>query len=210
MTNTTRAATVLLLLIITGQSRSRAQLVRPPRIMPVESVEWTDEQKAVLGPRAAQSGQAVNAQKICLHNADLCKNWLSFSNYIEGRTNSLAAREKEMLILRTAWLCRDNYVWSPHAANGIRGGLTPEDVDRIPKGPDAPGWNVFDAALLRAADELHKDQLVTDATWKTLTSRYSDKQMLDVLFTVGDYTMVAMYLNSVGAPLEPGWTPLPK
>jgi alkylhydroperoxidase family enzyme len=201
---------ILLLLITIGHSQSGAQLVRPPRIMPVESAEWTDEQKAVLGPRAAQSGQAVNAQKICLRNAELCKNWLLFSNYIEGRTNSLAAREKEMLILRTAWLCRDNYVWSPHAANGIRGGLTPEDVDRIPKGPDAPGWNVFDAALLRAADELHKDQFMTDATWKTLTSRYSDKQMLDVLFTVGDYTMVAMYLNSVGAPLEPGWTPLPK
>ena len=47
---------------------------------------------------------------------------------------------------------------------------------------------------------------MSDATWKTLSERYNEKQLLDTLFTVGDYTMVAMYLNSVGAQLEAGWT----
>ena len=210
MTKAKRFSAVIVLLLVTvHQAPDRAQLVRPPRIQPVEPADWTDEHRAILGPRA-RTGQTVNSFKICLRNPDLCRNWLPFSNYIEGSASSLAAREKEMLILRTAWLCRDNYVWSPHAASGMRGGLTAEDIDRIPKGPDAPGWSAFDAALLRAADELHKDQVVGDATWKVLAARYNDKQFLDLLFTVGDYTMVAMYLNSVGAPLEPGWTGLPK
>jgi 4-carboxymuconolactone decarboxylase len=208
MTKSKRVCAVLLLLV-TVQAQDRAQLVRPPRIRPVEPPEWTDEHRAILGARA-RGGQTVNSFKICLRNPDLCRNWLPFSSYIEGNSSSLAPREREMLILRTAWLCRDDYVWSPHAASGMRAGLTPDELDRITKGPETKGWNTFDAALLRAADELHSDQFVNDATWKTLAERYNDKQLLDTLFTVGDYTMVAMYLNSVGASLEPGWTGLPK
>ena len=208
MTTAKRIFAVLLLLS-TIQAHDRAQPARSPRILPVEPSEWTDEHRAILGPRA-RSGQTVNSFKICLRNPELCRNWLPFSNYIEGNSSSLAPREREMLILRTAWLCRDNYVWSPHAASGLRAGLTANDLDRITKGPDASGWNAFDAALLRAADELHRDQFVSDATWKTLSERYNEKQLLDTLFTVGDYTMVAMYLNSVGAQLEAGWTGLPK
>ena len=208
MTTARRVFAVLLLLVIV-QSHDRAQLVRPPRILPVEPSQWTEEQRAALGPRA-RSGNTVNSYKICLHNPELCRTWMGFAGYVEGSSSSLAPRERELLILRTAWLCRDNYVWSPHAANGMRAGLTSEDLDRITKGPEAKGWSAFDAALLRAADELHKDQFISELTWKALAERYNNKQLLDAIFAVGEYTMVAMYLNSVGAPLEPGWTGLPK
>ena len=206
--NTVTRAAAMALLIVLSQIPSGAQLVRPPRILPVEPSDWTDEHRAILGARA-RSGQTVNSFKICLRNPELCRNWLPFSSYIEGNSSSLAARERELLILRTAWLCRDNYVWTPHANSGRRAGLTAEDIDRIPAGPDAKGWSAFDAALLRAADELHSNQVVSDATWKALAERYSDKQLLDTVFTVGEYTLAAMYLNSVGAQLEPGWTGLP-
>jgi alkylhydroperoxidase family enzyme len=200
---------VVLLLLVIVQSRDRAQPGRTSRIPPVEPAQWTEEQRAALGTRA-RNGNTVNSYKICLHNPELCRTWMAFASYVEGSSSSLAPRERELLILRTAWLCRDNYVWSPHAANGLRAGLTADDLDRITKGPDAKGWNAFDAALLRAADELHKDQFISDATWKTLAERYNNKQLLDTIFAVGEYTMAAMYLNSTGAPLEPGWTGLPK
>ena len=36
------------------------------------------------------------------------------------------------------------------------------------------------------------------------------KQLLDAIFTVGDYTMFAMYINSAGVQLEKNWAGLPK
>jgi alkylhydroperoxidase family enzyme len=195
------------LLLVTVQAQTPQ--VRRPRIPPVEPSEWTAEQRAVLGDRARR-GNTVNSYKICLHNPELCRTWMTFAGYVEGSSSSLPARERELLILRTAWRCRDNYVWSPHAANGIRAGLSEADLDRITKGPEAAGWNAFDAALLRAADELHDNQFISDATWATLADPYNNKQLLDAIFAVGEYTMVAMYLNSAGAALEPGWTGLPK
>jgi 4-carboxymuconolactone decarboxylase len=55
-------------------------------------------------------------------------------------------------------------------------GLSDEDVLSITKGPSATGWNAFDAALFRAADELHRDQFITDATWNVLDERYDDRR----------------------------------
>ena len=198
----------VLFLLVTAQPQARPQVMRP-RIPPVEPSEWTEEQRAALGTRA-RTGNTVNSFKICLHNPELCRTWMAFAGYVEGSSSSLPARERELLILRTAWLCRDNYVWSPHAASGMRAGLTAEELDRITKGPEAKGWSAFDAALMRAADELHDHQFIANATWTTLAARYNNKQLLDAIFAVGEYTMVAMYLNSTGAALEPGWTGLPK
>jgi hypothetical protein len=61
-----------------------------------------------------------------------------------------------------------------------------------------------DDALLRAVDELHRDTMVSDATWGELAAVFDSRQMLDVLITVGGYRMVSMALNTFGVQLEPG------
>lgn len=83
-------------------------------------------------------------------------------------------------------------------------GLTDEEILRITKGPDAPGWSTFDAALVRVVDELYYDAIISEATWKVLSERYNEKQLMDVIFTVGDYNMVSWALNSFGVQLEKG------
>jgi len=59
-----------------------------------------------------------------------------------------------------------------------------------------------DAALLQAADDLFEKSIVTDETWKTLSERYNTEQMMDAVFTVGQYNLVSWALNSLGVPLD--------
>ncbi|MGH6909768.1 MAG: carboxymuconolactone decarboxylase family protein, partial [Phenylobacterium sp.] len=80
--------------------------------------------------------------------------------------------------------------------------LTAEEIERIKLGPGA-GWSDRDAALIRAADELHADQFITDATWAELQSFLSDQQCMAVVFTVAQYTQVSMFLNTLGVQLDP-------
>ena len=61
-----------------------------------------------------------------------------------------------------------------------------------------------DRAVLRAADELHADSFVTDTTWQALAEHYDTRQLMDLVFTVGQYTLVSMALNTLGVQLEPG------
>ena len=135
---------------------------------------------------------------------------MTFTNYILSDRSSITTRDRELLILRTGYLCRSDYEWAQHAALALKIGLTSDELTRITRGPDAPGWSANDAALLRAADELHRDQHISDATWQRLRQRFDERQMMDIIFTVGQYTIVSMYLNSAGVQLEKGQTGIPR
>jgi alkylhydroperoxidase family enzyme len=133
----------------------------------------------------------------------LLKRWLVFGGHILG-SSTLPPRERQILILRTGWLCRCEYEWSQHVIIGRMAGLSDDEIRRITEGPAAPGWDPFEAALLRAVDELRADAMIGDATWAMLTARYGTPELLDLIFTVGQYTMVSMALNTLGVALDPG------
>ena len=71
-------------------------------------------------------------------------------------------------------------------------------------GPDHPSWSPHDAALLRAADELHDQSRISDATWAVLAERLGTEQLLDVVFTVGNYHLVSFALNTFGVEIDEG------
>ena len=118
---------------------------------------------------------------------------------------ALDAKLREIAILRTAKVSRSGYEWTQHVVIAKRSGLNDEEIARIKKGADA-GWSAADAALIRASDELHKDQFVTDATWAELGKHFDQKQCMDVVFTAGQYTQVSMFLNTFGVQLDAGQT----
>ena len=104
------------------------------------------------------------------------------------------------------FLCRSGYEWTQHVAIGLRSGLTPVEIERIKAGPDAPGWTQADALLIKASDELNQRQFIGSETWTALSAHFSEKQCMDLVFTVGQYTQVSMILNSFGVQLDEGQT----
>ena len=122
------------------------------------------------------------------------------------RETSLPPREREILILRTGCNCQSEYEFGQHSRFRRSVGLTDEEISRVTLGPDADGWDAFDATLIRAADELHQDAFITDDTWSALAERYSTQQLMDVVFAVGQYHIVSMALNSFGVQFEPTTT----
>jgi alkylhydroperoxidase family enzyme len=84
---------------------------------------------------------------------------------------------------------------------GKAAGMSEEDIDNIKIGAEA-GWSKHEALIIKAVDELHSDAFVSDETWVGLKETYSDQQMMDLVFTVGQYNMVSMALNSFGVQLD--------
>ena len=129
------------------------------------------------------------------------------SEHIRQRS-TLSPVIRELLIMRIGWLCRSEYEWAAHAPAGRRAGMTEGDVQHVIAGPGS-GADALTDALLRASDELYRDDVISDATWSALASRLDAKQLLDVLTTTGGYRMVSMALNTLGVQLEPGAERLP-
>ena len=173
-----------------------------PRIRPLPDAELNDEQKAIM--ETLGRNRTFNIFRALIHHPVLFKNWLTFANYVLSKRSSLNAREREIAILRIGWLCQAEYEWAQHVVIGKAAGITDDEIERIAKGPDAPGWDAHDAAILRATDELHRDKIVSDATWKTLSERYNEQQLMDLVFAVGQYNLVSMALNTFGVQLDPG------
>jgi 4-carboxymuconolactone decarboxylase len=179
--------------------------LKAPRVTPLADSELDDDQKALLKP-IADNGPVLNIFRTMVRAPKALTGFLGWGNYILSRRNALPAREREIVILRIGFLCKSGYEWTQHVAIGLRVGLTKEECERIKAGADAPGWSAADAALLRASDELHNDQFVTDATWAALRAHFDEKQCMDVVFTAGQYTQVSMLLNSFGVQLDQGQT----
>ena len=180
---------------------------RPPplRIKPV--ADWTDEYQNALG--LVTPGPNGYLKSVGANHLELWKAWSGFQGQII-RGHILLERHKELLILRTAYLVNADFVWNSHTKSAPARGIPTSEIPRIIEGPDAEGWTAQEAALLRAADELHHSQFITEATWKALDEGYNDAEMLEVVFMVGMYQTLAMYQKSVGIPLPEGATTVPR
>ena len=181
--------------------------LKVPRLRPLSDSEMSDRQRELLAPY--RDAKFQNILRTAVRHPKLFKSWEPFAIYIFAKS-SLPPREREILMLRIGWLCRSEYEFGQHAIIGKKTGLNDEEILRIMDGPDAPGWDPFDATLLRAVDELHRDAFITDPTWNTLAKRYNEEQLLDVIYTVGEYSLVSMFLNSLGVQLDEGvanWFP---
>ncbi|MCW1402078.1 carboxymuconolactone decarboxylase family protein [Novosphingobium sp. MW5] len=115
--------------------------------------------------------------------------------------STIPPRERELAVLRTAWLAGAPYEWGQHVLIGRELGISEEDTDRVRAGPEAEGWTGHEAALLHAVDELIDRQMISDATWAALAATWNEAQLIELPCLVGQYFGVAMLQNSLRMPL---------
>lgn len=173
--------------------------VRPPKDSVYAQRKATREAAAQDGGRPKRP---VNAFGVLARHPDLTKAFLAFNRHLLYE-NTLSERSRELLVLRISWIRDSEYEWAQHVPVAEAVGLTPDDIRRVAAGPDDPVWGALDAALLRAVDELHHDAVLSPATWATLSAEFDERQLMDLIFTVGAYDTLAVAFNCFGLPLDP-------
>ncbi|HEY1741332.1 MAG TPA: carboxymuconolactone decarboxylase family protein [Acidimicrobiia bacterium] len=171
-------------------------------------VEDMDAETLEVVERAGFGGKPLNIFATLAHHPKLLKRWLVFGSHVLTKS-TLDARERELLILRTGWRCGSAYEWAQHVAIGRAAGVTDDDVARLTEVPASSAWPARDALLVRCADELFDDRTLSDDTYSELTAHYSDEQVLDILFAVGQYQLVSTVLRSLGVQRDDNVTDAP-
>ena len=181
-----------------------------PRIPPLDPDLWSPEQAASLGRDIADlqanignADQIFNVLKTMVRHPALCKAWLALTNHLLFQS-TLTPREREIVILRTGWLSRCGYEFSQHIPLSQKAGLQVEEIVRTTGAANHPAWSPDERDLILAVDQLHADCFIEDALYARLATRFSEQQVMDLIFTVGQYQMLAMALNSLGVPLDTG------
>jgi 4-carboxymuconolactone decarboxylase len=179
-----------------------------PRLAPLADEEQDEHVRELLEEVRIPGAQAVNIFETLVRHPGLYRRWMPFAGKLLG--GKLPERDRELLILRTAWASRSAYEWGQHVRIAKAAGITDEEIERVVAAPAAPEWSSFDRTLLTAADELENDACISDRTWRALAERYDQKQLIEVPMLVGHYRMLAFALNSLGVQREPGVADLPE
>src|SRR5262245_3230274 len=148
----------------------------------------------------AMNGQIFNIFKVLAHHPKLVKRWTPFAGHILSK-QTLPFRDRELLILRIGWLNQAEYEFAQHELIAKKGGLSDADIESIKKGPSGFA-SEHEKALMQLADDLYENSVASDATWTALSKKYSTEQLMDAVFTVGQYNLVSWALNSFGVPLD--------
>jgi len=191
---------ILACLLVVAALAQPLALEAAPRLVPLAASAADDAQRAII-TRFAALGMR-NAVATYARYPELSMAMLPYTEFLLTKS-TLPPRHRELLWLRTAWLARSDYLWAQRAPAARRSGLGDAELARIALGPDAPGWEPFEAALLRAADELHVDAFVSDATWAVLASRYDANQLTDLVYGVGEIEMHATFASTLRIEIEP-------
>jgi alkylhydroperoxidase family enzyme len=184
-----------------------------PRIEPLPVPQWPAEMREALAalrpanprhPMPAQGegrSKGLNVLGTLAQHPALTTAYNTFNGYILF-ASTLEPRQRELLVLRVAAVRDAPYEWAQHVVQGRDAGLEAEEIERIRVGPAAAGWSELDRAMLQAVDELVADAVIGDATWTALAEHLGTEQLMDLVFTVGCYELLAMAFNSFGLQLD--------
>jgi alkylhydroperoxidase family enzyme len=117
--------------------------------------------------------------------------------------STLPVRLRQLAILRVAWVKRARYMWASHMRLSLGLGLTPEDFEAVKAGVDSARWRAEERLILRATEQLMVQSDLDDALWAELSAHLSRQQIMDLLFTVGAYVLLAMVFNATRIQREP-------
>jgi alkylhydroperoxidase family enzyme len=188
-----------------------------PRITPLPPDEWSEEVvQAIASLRPPDAKHSLRRRKggpkglnvlgTLARHPSLMHAFHTFNGHILS-SSTLTPRQRELLILRVAVLRDAAYEWEQHVIIAADAGIDDAEIARVRVGADAAGWATLDAAMLRAVDELVGDALVSDETWATLAETLDDQQLMDLVFTVGAYDLLAMAFRSFGIELDQDLAP---
>ncbi|MGW0337010.1 carboxymuconolactone decarboxylase family protein [Streptomyces sp. NPDC003011] len=184
-----------------------------PRIPPQPAEEWAESVRETLSADIGSLGLGVSSLgeahvfTTLARHPELFAAWLPFSSHLL-LAGELPFEDRELVILRVARNCASPYEWGQHVRIAAKAGLSPDDMDRVAAGPDAPGWTQRQSLLLRAADELRAAARISQPTWDGLTEHLTERQLIELPILVGHYHLLAFALNSLQVRPEPGLPPM--
>ncbi len=117
---------------------------------------------------------------------------------------ALPPRDRELVILRIAWLCQAPYEFGEHVIIARTKGFTGADITALKAGSADLHWSGHEAAVLRAVEELFADAVISDATWAELAQAYGVQQLIELPVLVGHYQQLSYLFNSLRLRLHAG------
>lgn len=173
-----------------------------PRLEPLPAEEWDDDVRSALSPllptERANPRDAGNIVSTLVRNKGLTRAYLEFNAHLLLHS-TVSPRVREVALLRAVHLRRSEYLWDHHVPIAHRAGLTVAEIETVRAGEVI---DPVDALVVRVVDELESSSTLSDGTWSQLREQFDEQQVLDLVFTVGCYQLLAVAVSVFGIQPE--------
>lgn len=147
--------------------------------------------------RAARGGRVLNLYRMLLHSPPVAGGWLALGTAARYRTQ-LTGRQRELTICLVALLNDCEYEWGQHAAEAIRAGVSPEELEQLAAWRSSGLFSRDDRAVLGYVESVTLARTVAREIADELRLVLDDRQVLELTAVVGYYTGLARFLMALG------------
>ena len=178
-----------------------------PRIPVPDARELRGDVAALLPQIAPPGREPARTMAVLARQPDLLAPFLGWAAAL-ALQGVLSHRDHELLALRAAWRCDSDFEWAEHVEYARAAGLSDAEIAAVAR-VSLTSWAGREAALLQAADELVASADVSDSTWQELAAHFDLPGLVEILFVVGQYTMLSMVANAAGIDAPEGGERIP-
>jgi alkylhydroperoxidase family enzyme len=118
--------------------------------------------------------------------------------------NKVAARTRELIILRIGWRTGSEYVFCNHVRFSRELGIPDKEILGVRDPRRCYAYNETDRTVLHFADELHERAEVTRSTWAALEKAFGPDELVELLLIAGFWRMAAGFVKSAKIQLDAG------
>jgi alkylhydroperoxidase family enzyme len=155
----------------------------------------------------------LNIFKVMAHSPALMRNWLRMATPLLGDGLLLSARLREIAILRVAQNARSEYEFGQHIPIARAVGLTDEEIASLQDYEEGETFTELEKAVIQYVDSVASFDAGSPDRARELKRWLSDRELLELSFVIGHWTMVACVLvpleveldEHVGSRLPDGW-----
>jgi 4-carboxymuconolactone decarboxylase len=176
------------------------------RLRKLSDDELSPRQRELAARIAGRRGQTRGPFLVWLHSPELCDKVEALGAFVRFES-SLELRLRELILLIAARHWDAQYSWNAHFEKAIDAGVAREPLEALAQ-RRTPGFQRRDEQAVYAfCTELLERHFVADVTFAEAHELFGDQGVVDIVGTLGNYSMLAMCLNTFEVDLQPGREP---
>lgn len=168
--------------------------------------DLSPRQQEIADRIAGRRGAVRGPFRIWLRSPELCEKVDALGAYCRFES-SLDPRLRELSLLVAARRFDAQYSWNAHVDKAVEAGVARESVDAIARGEEPWFAKSDEEAVYRFGTEILRDHFVGDATFARVLDELGEPGLVDLIGSLGNFSMLAMLLNACEVDLQPDRTP---
>ena len=146
-------------------------------------------------------GKVLKPHMALAHSPQLLVDWWKMMVTLLSRLD-LDAHFREIALLRIFRLVHCEYCFVEHERIALEAGVTQDQIDHIDEYESHSAFNHVERLVMRYAEGITVDNSVDDALFDELRKHFSERELVELTFCIGNWNGIARFVVPMGLELE--------